>query len=76
MSPSDILYHITVAGKPTDLVETRRGQVTYAEWCESERRRIVEKGNWSEAERAVKIFHNAATGEISLVHLRLKSPGA
>lgn len=73
MKPSDILYHITVAGKPTDLVETTKGQVTYADWCESERKRIVAKGNWTSALTAVQVYTNEATGEISLVHLRIKA---
>ncbi len=72
MKPSDILYHITVASKPEELVTTTRGQVTYADWCESERLRIIRKGNWSGASSAVVVYKNEVTGEISLVHLRVK----
>lgn len=63
----DILYHITVASKGEELVETSRGQMTYREWLEQERTRIRQKSGWP-----VEIFTNASTGEISLVHLRLK----
>jgi len=74
MKPSDILYHITVASKPTELVETTRGQIPYSDWVEAERLRIIRKGNWSCAEQAVQIYTNEATGEMSLVHLRVKAP--
>jgi hypothetical protein len=72
-TPSQILYHITIAGKPMDLVQTARGVLTYASWCESERRRIVNKGNWPDAEKAVVLYTNPRTGEIDLVHLRVKA---
>ena len=63
----DILYHITVASKGEELVETSRGQMTYREWLEQERTRIRQKSGWP-----VEIYTNVSTGEISLVHLRLK----
>jgi hypothetical protein len=68
MKPADILYHITVAGKPADLVETVRGQVAYAQWLEEERQRIVRKSAWP-----VAVYTNTRTGEISLVHLKVTS---
>jgi hypothetical protein len=67
MNPADIVYAITVACKPTELVETRHGQVTYADWCESEKRRIEQKSGWP-----VAIYKNEKTGEISLVQLKVK----
>jgi hypothetical protein len=66
MKPSDILYHVTVAAKPTDLVETTRGQVTYLQWIEEEQARIIRKSGWP-----VVIYANPKTGEVSLVHLRV-----
>jgi hypothetical protein len=66
MNTSDILYHITVASKPEELVETVRGQVSYRQWCEEERQRIRAKSGWP-----VEIYTNPSTGEISLVHLRV-----
>jgi len=66
MNSSEILYHITVASKPDELVETLRGQVTYLQWCEEEVVRIRRKGNWP-----VAIYTNPSTGEISVVHLKV-----
>ena len=66
MKPSDILYYLTVAAKPTDLVTTTRGVVSYAQWLEEEHARIVRKSGWP-----VVIYTNPKTGEISLVHLRV-----
>lgn len=66
MNTSDILYHITVASKPEELVETIRGQVSYRQWCEEERNRIRRKSGWP-----VEIYTNPVTNEISLVHLRV-----
>ena len=66
MNSSDILYHIPVASKPDELVETTRGQVTYLQWCEEEVARIRRKSDWP-----VDIFTNATTGEISVVHLHV-----
>ena len=70
MNTENILYHITVASKPEELVETVRGQVTYRQWCEEERQRIRNKAGWP-----VEIYTNPATGEISLVHLRVMRKG-
>jgi hypothetical protein len=70
MNTADILYHITVASKPEELVETVRGQVSYRQWCEEERQRIRAKSGWP-----VEIYTNPATGEISLVHLRVTRKG-
>jgi hypothetical protein len=66
MKSADILYHITVAGKPSDLVETSRGQVAYDQWLAEEKARIVRKSGWP-----VEIYTNPKTGEISLVHLKV-----
>lgn len=68
MTSADILYHITVAGKPGDLVETTRGQVSYLQWLESERVRIVTKSAWP-----VAIYTNPRTHEVSLVHLHVRA---
>lgn len=67
MKSSDILYHITVACKPAELVETTRGQVPYDQWLREEKARIENKSQWP-----VAIYTNLKTGEISLVHLRVK----
>lgn len=67
MNSSDILYHITVACKPEELVETTRGQVAYSQWLEEEKVRFDRSG-WPTA-----IYTNPKTGEISLVHLKVKS---
>ena len=69
MNTAEILYHITVACKPDELVETTRGQVTYRQWCEEEKSRI-QKSGWP-----VDIHENPSTGEISLVHLRIPNRG-
>ncbi|MFZ9725642.1 MAG: hypothetical protein ACO3EH_00415 [Ilumatobacteraceae bacterium] len=66
MNAADILYHITVASKPEELVETPAGQMSYRQWLETERARIRRKGGWP-----VEVWTNPSTGEISLVHLRL-----
>lgn len=66
MNSTEILYHITVASKPEELVETPRGQVTYRQWCEDECARIRRKSDWP-----VDIYTNPNTGEISVVHLRI-----
>lgn len=66
MNSSEILYHITVASKPDELVETLRGQVTYLQWCEEECARIRRKSDWP-----VAIYTNPNTGEISVVHLHV-----
>ena len=66
MKPADILYAITVAGKPDDLVETTRGQVPYRQWLEEEKARIERKSDWP-----VGIYENEKTHEVSLVHLRV-----
>lgn len=66
-NPASILFHITVASKPTELVETIRGQMTYLSWIlDVEIPRIRRKGNWP-----VALYTNDKTGEISLVHLRV-----
>ena len=67
MNTTEILYYITVAGKAEELVETIDGQKTYLEWLKSEKARIRGKSRWP-----VEIYTNPATGEVSLVHLRLK----
>lgn len=67
MNTDEILYHITTAGKAEELVETSRGQVTYRQWLEEERERIRHKSHWP-----VAIFTNPSTGEVSLVHLRVR----
>lgn len=66
MNAGDILYHITVAGKPGELVETVDGQVPYLQWLQDEKTRIRKKGGWP-----VEVWTNPATGEVSLVHLRV-----
>ena len=65
MKTEDILYHITIASSPFELIETRDGQIPYRQWCENERTRIMKKGNWP-----VEIYTNEITKEISLLHLR------
>jgi hypothetical protein len=67
MNTGDILYHVTIAGKAEELVETIHGQVNYRDWLISERDRIRRKSGWP-----VDIWTNPSTGEISLVHLRLR----
>jgi hypothetical protein len=67
MNTGDILYHVTIAGKAEELVETIHGQVTYRDWLISERERIRRKSRWP-----VDIWTNPTTGEISLVHLRVR----
>ncbi len=71
MNSADILFHVTVARKPTEIVETRDGKVTYQQWCESEKARIERKSGWPLA-----IYTNPKTGEISLAHLRVKAAKA
>lgn len=66
MNTNQILYFITVASKPEELVETVRGQVTYRQWLEDEAARIKRKSGWP-----VEIILNEKTGEIALAHLRL-----
>jgi hypothetical protein len=66
VNTSQILYFITVASKPEELVETVRGQVTYQQWLEDEAARIRHKSGWP-----VDIILNEKTGEIALAHLRL-----
>jgi hypothetical protein len=66
MNTEAILYHITVASKPDELIETTRGQIPYRQWLEEERDRIIKKSGWP-----VDIYENTNTGEISLVHLRI-----
>ena len=66
MNTNQILYFITVASKPEELVETVRGQVTYRQWLEDEATRIKRKSGWP-----VEIILNEKTGEIALAHLRL-----
>lgn len=66
MNASEILYHITVASKPGELIETVRGQIPYSQWLEEEKARIRNKSQWP-----VDIYTNPVTGEISLVHLRV-----
>ena len=66
MNTESILYFITVASKPEELVETIYGQMTYRDWLDSERSRIRRKSGWP-----VEIYTNSATGEISLAHLRV-----
>jgi hypothetical protein len=66
MKPENILYHVTQACKPDDLVETTRGQVTYRQWCEEEVARIRNKSGWP-----VQVYTNPNTGEISVVHLKI-----
>jgi hypothetical protein len=66
-NPSKILFHITVASKPTELIETIRGQMTYLSWIRDvEIPRFRRKCNWP-----VDLYTNNKTGEISLVHLRV-----
>lgn len=68
MTAADILYHITVAAKPTDLVETAHGQMPYSQWlAEVEIPRIRRKCDWP-----IAIYTNPKTGEISLAHLRVR----
>lgn len=67
MNTGDILYHVTIAGKAEELVETIHGQVTYRDWLLSEQERIRRKSGWP-----VAIWTNPTTGEISLVHLRVR----
>lgn len=65
--PEDVLYHITVFSKPTDMVTTTRGQMSYKQWLEEvELPRFVKRG-WPVDLVANKI------GEICLVHLRVKA---
>lgn len=68
MNSVDILFHISVAGKPGDLVETREGKMTYQQWCEAEVARIKRKSGWP-----VIVYTNPNTGEISVAHLRVKA---
>lgn len=69
MNTSEILYHVTVAGKAEDPVQTRDALLTYREWLVRERQRIRAKSGWP-----VEIYTSPTTGEISLVHLRAKKP--
>lgn len=66
MHPDEILYHITIATHPLDLIKTRRGLMTYAEWIASEKARIEKKSGWPLA-----IYQHPGTAEVSLVHLRI-----
>jgi len=69
INPANILYHITVASKSTELVETTAGQMTYASWIlDVEIPRIRRKCDWP-----VALYTNSSTGEISIVHLRVTS---
>lgn len=70
MDTPEILYHLTVAALPNDLVTTTRGQIPYAQWVEEERERIVKKSGWP-----LIIHTNPKTGEISLAHLRIRLKG-
>jgi hypothetical protein len=66
-NPAHILFHITVASKPTELVETIRGQMTYLSWIlDVEIPRFRRKCDWP-----VALYTNEKTGEVSLVHLRV-----
>lgn len=66
MHDNDILYHITIATNPTDLIKTRHGQMTYEQWIISEKARIEKKSGWP-----VAIHRNPDNNEVSLVHLRI-----
>jgi hypothetical protein len=65
MSTFDILYFVTIFGKPDSTVTTVHGEVTFREWLESERTRIRTKSNWP-----VDIYTNPESREIALVYLR------
>lgn len=69
MHPDEILYHITIATKPTDVLQTSRGRMTYEEWVLSEKSRIEKKSGWPLA-----IYRFPGSDEISLVHLRVPAP--
>jgi hypothetical protein len=67
MTDADILYFITIAAKPTDIVASSQGQMSYAQWLEQvEMPRIRRKCDWP-----IAVYTNPKTGEISLAHLRL-----
>lgn len=66
MQPEDILYHITIATLPGELIQTRRGQMTYEQWVREEKARIEKKSGWP-----VAIYRHPGGEEISLVHLKV-----
>jgi hypothetical protein len=65
MSTSDIILVMTVYGKPSDLVETVNGPVTYRKWLENEADRVFRKSRWP-----TRIITNEATGEIALAQVK------
>ena len=67
MNTPDILHCITVYGKPDELILTVGGEVPYRLWLESEMQRICRRTSFP-----LGIHTNEATGEIALVHYRVK----
>lgn len=67
MNTPEILHCITIYGKPEELILTVDGEVPYREWLENEKLRISRRTSFP-----LGIHTNEATGEIALVHYRVK----